>query len=147
MIKIKTKADLEQLRACPEVITDYYELVENYFLQLIDALCPPEADPDLYSLENDGYIVVLDSRDDPHHLSSVGLPDGLANSFPGPEWSEFHELPDGTNVYQIAYMMDNDYIMIYYMDNRLWQNDPVIRQFLGEQWANDALFNSEGSDI
>lgn len=147
MIKIKTKADLEHLRNCREVSTAYYELVELYFKQLVDALCPPEEDSDLYNLENDGYIVVLDSRDDPHRLSSVGLPDGLANSFPGPEWSEYHELPDGTKVYQIAYMMDNDYVMFYYIWDQLWLNDPVIQQFLADQWAEDCFPNHEGSDI
>lgn len=146
MIKIKTQADLKQLECCSEISPNYYQLVEQYFYQLIEALCPPESDPNQYNLENDGYIVVLDSQDDPHNLLQVGLPDGLC-SFPGPEWSEFHELSDGTNVYQIAFLMDNDYVMIYYMDNRLWQDDPVIQQFLQDQWAEDELYNKGGSDL
>lgn len=130
MIKVKKKADLNQLKSCPEISPAYYQLVEQYFLQLIEALCPPEINPEKYNLEKDGFIVVLGSEDDPHKLDQVGLPNGLTGSFFGPEWSEYHELPDGTNVYQIAYLMDNDFVMIYYLDNRLWQDDPDVQQFL-----------------
>lgn len=145
MIKIKTKADLEELIVCTEISPAYYQLVEQYFLQLIEALCPPEFNPDQYSLENDGYIVVLTREDNPHKLGQTGLPDGLANSFPGPEWSEYHELSDDTYVYQIAYLMDNDYMMIYYMDDCLWQDDPVMQQFLQDQWAEGEI-NIKGSE-
>ena len=137
MITIKTKDDLDNLRRCPEVSPEYYQLVEQYALQLIGELCPPEYDPDLYSLEKDGYIVVLEKQDNPHQLSEVGLPDGIAQSFYGPEWSEYHALPDGTNVYQIAYLINNDFCMIYYMDASLWPDDPLIQDFLRDQWADD----------
>lgn len=147
MIIIKTQADLKQLECCSEISPEYYQLVEQYFYQLIEALCPPESDPEQYNLENDGYIVVLDSQDDPHKLPTAGLPDGLANSFPGPEWSELYELADGTNVYQIAFMMDNDYMMIYYMDNRLWEDDPVIQQFLQDQWSEGDFENYKAGDF
>lgn len=146
MIKIMTKADLDQLKACAEISPDYYQLVEQYFFDLVDALCPPESDPDQYNLKNDGYIVVLNSQDDPHNLAQTGLPDGLACSFPGPEWSEYYCLPDGSAVYQIAYMMDNDYVMIYYFESHLWQDDPVIQQFLQDQWTEE-LSNNEGGDL
>lgn len=139
MIKIKTIADLIKLKIHPEVNPDYYQLVEGYFSQLIEELCPEDCNPDLYNLERDGYIVVLTSDDDPHKLAEVGLPDGIANSFPGPEWSEYHELSDGTNVYQIVYMMTNDFFMIYYMNEQLYPDDPVIQQFLQDQWAEDTF--------
>lgn len=147
MIKIKTKSDLKRLEACLEISPAYYNLVELYFLQLIEALCPPESDPEQYSLENDGYIVVLECHDDPHNLQNVGLPLGLAESFPGPEWSELHELPDGTKIYQLAYMMTNDYMMFYYFDDRLWRDDQIIQQFLKEQAAYDEIYYREGSDV
>lgn len=147
MIKIKTKANLEKLRTCTEVSPAYYQLVEQYFFQLIESLCPPELNPDQYNLDNDGYIVVLTSQDDPHKLAEVSLPDGLAQSYPGPEWSECHELSDGTNVYQIAFMMDNDFIMIYYMDSRLWQDDPIMQQFLHDQWAEGTFEDAGAGDL
>lgn len=149
MIKIKTQADLIQLQSCPEISAAYYQLVANYTFQLIESLRPPELDPTQYSLENDGFVVVLTSEDNPHKLAEVGLPDGIANSFPGPEWIEFHELSDGTGtgVYQIVYMIDNDTIFIYYMDKNLWLDDPIIQQFLQEQAAYDEIYYREGSDV
>ena len=135
MIKIKIKSDLDKLKNHPEISPAYFQLVEEYFSQLIEELCPPDYDPDLYDLERDGYIVVLTNNDNPHKLAEVGLPDGIANSFPGPEWSEYHELSDGTKVYQIVYMMTNDFFMIYYMNEQLYPNDPIIQQFLMDQWA------------
>lgn len=144
MIKIQIKSDLRQLENCPSISPDYYNLVELYFLQLVEALCPLDGDPEKYSLENDGYIVVLTSDDNPHQLAEVGLPDGIANTFPGPEWSEFHELSDGTGVYQIVYLMDNDFIMSYYIDDRLWQDDPIIQQFLREQAEYGEIFGQGG---
>lgn len=146
MIKIKTKADLNQLKSCTEVSPAYYQLVEEYFSQLIEELCPEDYDPDLYNLERDGYIVVLTSEDNPHKLAEVGLPNGIANSFPGPEWSEYHELSDGTNVYQIVYMMTNDFFMIYYLDACLWPNDPIMQQFLQDQWAESTFNDIEAGD-
>lgn len=137
MIKVKTKEDLELLRSCPEVSPAYHELVEQYFQQLLESLCPFGLDPYLYSLEKDGYIVVLESRDDPHRLEEVGLPDGIAQSCYGPEWSEYHELADGTKVYQIAYLMSNEFVMTYYMDAALWPDDPIIQRFLQDQWADE----------
>lgn len=147
MIKIKTKSDLKLLESCPDISPAYYNLVELYFLQLMEALCPPESDPEQYNLENDGYIVVLECQDDPHNLPQVGLPLGLAESFPGPEWSELHELPDGTKIHLFAYMMDNDYMMFYYFDSHLWRDDQVIQQFLQEQAAYNEIYNREGSDV
>ncbi len=144
MVIIKTKTDLKQLETCPAISAAYYNFVELYFLQLVDALCPLDADPEKYSLENDGYIVVLECTDDPHNLQNVGLPLGLAESFPGPEWSELHELSDGTKIVQIAYMMANDYMMFYYFDDRLWRDDQVIQQFLREQAEYGEIFGQGG---
>lgn len=133
MIKIKTKDDLAQLKLCPEISPAYYQLVEKYFFQLTEPFCSPELVPYFYDPENEGYIVVLESRDDPHRLGEVGLPDGIALSFYGPEWSEYHELSDGTCVYQVAYLLTNDFIMIYYMDAELWPDDPVMQDFFEGQ--------------
>lgn len=144
MVKIKTKSDLKRLETCPGISPDYYNLVELYFLQLVDALCPMEADPEKYSLENDGYIVVLECTDDPHNLQKTGLPLGLVNSFPGPEWSELHELADGTRIYHLAYLLDNDFMMLYYFDELLWHDDPVIQQFLREQAEYGEIFRQGG---
>lgn len=144
MIKIKTKSDLEQLKSTAKVSSDYIVLVESYFLQLLEALCPPEFASDQYDLERDGYVVVLESSDDPHNLAQVGLPHGLS-SFPGPEWSEFHELADGNKVWQFAYLMDNDFVMIYYFNDCLWPDDPVMQQFLEDQRAAEQLY-SKGCD-
>lgn len=147
MIKIKTQADLKQLKSCAEVSPDYYQIVAHYTLQLIESLCPLEIDPTQYNLENDGIVVVLTSEDNPHKLAEVGLPDGIANSFPGPEWIEFHELSDGTGVYQIVYLFDNSYAVTYYLEKNLWLDDPIIQQFLQEQIAYDEIYNGEGRDL
>lgn len=130
MIKIKTKADLTKLKASAEISPAYYDLVETYFLQLVESLCPPDVDPGAYSLELDGYIVVLQSQDDPFRLPEVGFPDGLVSSFPGPEWMELHCLADGLQVLQIAYLLDNDFMMIFYVDQALWQADPLLVDFV-----------------
>lgn len=144
MIKIKTKADLKRLETCPSVSPAYYNLVELYFQQLVEALCPLDADLEKYSLENDGYIVVLECSDDPHSLQKIGLPLGLVNSFPGPEWSELHELADGTRVYQLAYLLDNDFMIHFYFDSGLWHDDPVMQQFLQEQAEYGEIFKHGG---
>lgn len=146
MIKIKTKSDLKRLESCPDISPAYYNLVELYFLQLIESLCPPEADLEKYSLENDGYIVVLEYSDNPHNLQKTGLPLGLVNSFPGPEWSELHELADGTRVYQLAYLLDNDFMMFYYFTDCLWRKDPLMQQFLKEQAEYAEIFSQQGGD-
>lgn len=145
MIKIKTQANLKQLQNCSEISPEYYQLVEQYFFQLIEALCPPEFDPTTYNLENDGYIVLLNSWDNPHNLSEVGLPDGIAQSFFGPEWSEFHQLSE-TTICQIAYMYDNDFIMIFFLDQAHWTHDPIMQQFLQDQWAEEDMYK-EGCDF
>jgi hypothetical protein len=133
MIIIKNKNDLDELKESNLISADFYNLVENYFKSLIKGLCPPEEDPDLYNLEKDGYIVVLEEQDNPHSLPKVGLPNGIAHSYLGPEWTEYYQLDDGTNVYQIAYLMDNDFIMIYYINEKFWKDDPIIQEFLQDQ--------------
>ncbi len=144
MVIIKTKADLKRLETCPAISPDYHNLVELYFLQLVDALCPLDGDPEKYSLEDDGYIVVLECSDDPHNLQKFGLPLGLVNSYPGPEWSELHELADGTRVHQLAYLLDNDFMMFYYLDDGLWHDDPIMQQFLREQAEYGEIFKHGG---
>jgi hypothetical protein len=145
MIKIKTQADLKQLQTCCEISPEYYQLVEQYFYQLIEALCPLDSDPATYNLENNGYRVVLNSWDNPHKLREVGLPDGIAQSFFGPEWSEFHQLSDQT-ICQIAYMYDNDFIKMYFLNQAHWTHDPIMQQFLQDQWAEEEIYK-EGSDL
>lgn len=111
MIEIKTMADLNQLKT--RISAPFYDVVEEFVLQLLESLTSLDMSPDQYCLENDGYVVVFEQNDTGEKVP--GLINGLINSFPGPEWIEFLPLSCG-NVYQLAYMLDNDFIMIYYLE-------------------------------
>lgn len=133
MFKIKTVADLERFKESGLFSPAYCKAVEEYFWQLIKSLLPPGVEAADYSLEDEGYLVVLQIDDDPHNLSSVGLPDGLVNSFPGPEWVEMITLSDHSVIFRMMYLYDNDFAMIFYLDSRLWPEDSPLHSFIAEQ--------------
>jgi hypothetical protein len=128
MIKLTTKADPGQLRTCADINPDYYRAVEKHLDQLIAALAPPDADPAQYTLEQDGYLVLGEAGDDRRQLQSVGLPTGLLNSWP--EYIEVLTLADDSKMYRTAIMYDNDYMMLFYIDSRLFADDQEYQQFL-----------------
>lgn len=140
MFTIKTVADLERFKKSGLFSPAYCSAVEEYFWQLIESLLPPGVEATDYSLEREGYLVALQTVDDPHNLASVGLPDGLVNSFPGPEWVESVVLvPDNVQIFKLMYLYDNDFCMIFFLDSRLWPDDHQLQDYITEQIAFETL--------
>jgi len=129
LIKIKTMSDLNQLNI-PEIGEEYRKLVSDYTKLLISSMLSLEDDENEYSLENDGYVVVITKDDDIDNLHGVGLNGSLCDPDAWPEWVERHDFSNGESFYQIAFMMDNDFIMIFYLDAKLLKNDPKAKEYL-----------------
>lgn len=140
MFKINNVADLERFKASGLFSPAYCNVIEEYFLQLIESLLPPDVEAIDYSLEssNEGYFIVLQAGDNPHSLPSVGLPEGLVNSFPGPEWVETINLSD-TTVYRLFYLYDNEFFALFHFDSRLWPTDTELHSFLSEQLEYNSM--------
>ena len=82
MIKIKTSGDLKEIKESALISAAYYRAVAEQFWQLVTTFCPPGSKPEEYSLEQDGYLVILTADDDHWCLEEAGLTFGLINSWP-----------------------------------------------------------------
>jgi len=130
MQTIKKLSDIERLRVRKLVDKNLLNHLETYFRELHGSLGNGDA-LEKFSLEEHGYIVILESGDDARGLADVGLnPEegGILGSCP--EWVEVKTLDDGTNLYQIGVLYNNEYMMIFY--SKVSQFDEEIENFLLE---------------
>jgi len=132
MIKIKTKADLQILKESKQISRDFYQAIAKQFYELMQAFQEfDESDQseDKFSLEEFGYLVILTTSDNIHELTSVGLPCGLVNSWP--EYIDPVALEHGV-AYNIAVMYDNEFMMFFWVDSNLYQQDELFHAFLSD---------------
>lgn len=113
MRTIKTRQDLkalEEANALPESLLKYFQ---DEFQMFQEALCGlVDQTFDLYV---HGYIVLLEPGDNVRDLREVGLnwvDRGLLGSLP--EYVHRMTLDDGTEVYRIGVLYDNDFMMLFY---------------------------------
>ncbi|MGI6558077.1 MAG: hypothetical protein ACOX20_03670 [Limnochordia bacterium] len=114
MRTIKTKEDLqvlERARVLPQPVFNY---LSQQFHQLEEALHDPN-DVSPFDLYDHGYIVLLEPGDNVRDLREVGLHcmhEGLLGSLA--EYVERVRLEDGTELYRVGVLYNNDYMMFFY---------------------------------
>ncbi len=133
MISVKILDDIRNLRKRKTLREAYLDYIDMEFRQLHMEydFGSPVAD---FSLEDHGYIVVLERGDDVRDLRQVGFnPEyqGILGSIP--EWVEEARLEDGTDVYQIAYLDNDGRLMMFFSD--VGQYDEII-----EEWLRDECY-------
>lgn len=113
MRTIKTEQDLKTLEeadALPESLLKYFQNEFQMFREALSALVDQTFD-----LYEHGYIVLLEPGDNVRDLREVGLnwvDRGLLGSLP--EYVHRMKLEDGTEVYRIGILYDNDFMMLFY---------------------------------
>ncbi|MGG4495458.1 hypothetical protein [Brevibacillus reuszeri] len=123
---IKTQQDLDVLRSARALPAELLVEIEDYFLQLRDEL------EDDFRLDEHGYIVILEVRDNVRDLSNVGLNrknGGLLGSLP--EYVELLDIGEGLQAYKIAVLYDNDYMMTFF--TQAGAHDEEVEQWLKDQ--------------
>lgn len=122
MKTIKTLKDIELLRSEKVIPEDYLEHVENYFNHLHESL--NDGEPlDEFSLQQHGYIVLLERGDNVRDLSCVGLGPNI-NGLLGcrPEYLERYDL-DSISFYKILVMYNNEYAMTFFTEKGIHDNE------------------------
>lgn len=113
MRTIKTEQDLKDLEranALPEALLTYFRKEFRMFQEALNGLVDQTFD-----LYEHGYIVLLEPGDNVRDLREVGLnwvDRGLLGSLP--EYVHRMTLDDGTEVYRIGVLYDNDFMMLFY---------------------------------
>jgi nitrate reductase NapAB chaperone NapD len=102
------KIKLEQ--QLPQVLV---EELEKYFKELVENLTGKK-NWNIYSIEHDGSIVVLENTDNPHDLDEIGFSKahgGIFSSYP--EFANTIEL-EGESYYKIIIVCNNSYALVVY---------------------------------
>jgi hypothetical protein len=126
---IKIQLDIDVLRRARALPASFLNQIEYYFNQLRVEL-EDEAESE-FRLGRHGYIVVLEVGDNVRDLSNVGLDregNGLLGSYP--EYVELFNVGEGLQMYKVAVLYDNDYLMTYFTQAGA-HNEEV------EQWLKD----------
>lgn len=127
---IKTQEDIDVLYRARALPTALLDQVEDYFKQLRIEL-EDEVGNDFH-LNSHGYIVVLEVRDNVRDLGNVGLNSesgGLLGSCL--EYVELLDLDKGLQVYKVAVLYDNDYLMTFF--TQAGAHDEEVEQWLKDQ--------------
>jgi len=116
MIEIKTKRDIQRAREEKRLRPAVEEYLREYFGMLYENLSEPEETVDEFSLEEHGYLVLLEPGDDPRKVEKTGLrrENGLIGS--EVDLAERIALKDGTAIYLLGVVFNNEYMMIYILD-------------------------------
>ncbi|TDF88860.1 hypothetical protein [Paenibacillus piri] len=127
---IKTKQDIVILCRAEVLPSALLNQIEDYFNQLRVEL--EDGEESEFHLGRHGYIVVLEAGDNVRDLGNVGLSrenGGLLGSFP--EYVELLDLGEGLQVYKVAVLYDNDYLMTFFM--LAGAHDEEVEQWLRDQ--------------
>lgn len=128
---IKTIHNIRELQKDNLLPQKYLKYIEKFFYQQYKVLADKETIEN-FSLEKYGYIVILESNDDVRDLRETGLnaqTGGLLGA--SPEYVELETLEDGTQIYKVAILYNNEYIMFFFSE--VGQFDEEVESWLKEQ--------------
>ncbi|WAH38843.1 hypothetical protein [Alicyclobacillus dauci] len=105
MKHIQTQEDLKNLKS--HLPRSYYQVIEAYFMELMEASYQPENDEDFEFILDSGHIVIIEATDNQESLQP------LLTSWP--EYAQLIQLDDGSEeMWKIVCLFDNDHIMSYF---------------------------------
>lgn len=134
---IKTLEDIRRLRRDGKTDQLLLAYLENAFHGLHQAL--ELCDPETFSLEPYGPLVILESQDNLHDLRELGLGPAHGGLFGAiPEFVAQMSI-GGRVVYRIYLMSDNDYMTIILVDKDL---DKGL-----EEWVSGYLLDEDNEEI
>lgn len=145
MIKIKTFNDVSKLQENSQISSSISKYIKELFYQLYNDLSYEEETINEFTLEELGYIVILQKENNIRDLREIGLnPEtkGLLGS--SPEYVELKTLEDSTQIYNIMVIYDNNYIMTFIVDRSMLDNE--VDAWLKDQ-AVVAGYISEDEEI
>lgn len=129
---IKTFEDLELLKNTEVLNEDYLKSIEDYFLQLFEALGRNGETLDQFRLGwLEGFVLVLEEGDNLRDLSLFGLnpeADGILGC--SLEYVEEYRL-ESITFYQIGILMDNECMMTFFSE--VGAHDEEIEDYLAEE--------------
>ena len=114
MRTIKTEEDLQVLERAQVLPQPLFAYLTREFHRLQQALSDPDDDAP-FDLYDHGYMVLLEPGDNVRDLREVGLnrvDRGLLGAMP--EYVDRVRLEDGTKLYRIGVLYNNDYMMFFY---------------------------------
>lgn len=130
MQRIKTLADIRYLKEHSKITPGLAELIETDFREAAREVIFPDLEPDdQFSLEEYGYLVILEKEDSPEELAQEGLNIAGGEVMIQPEFIELVEA-GYSSIYRILVMSDNDCITRFY--SPIGTQSPELENFLFE---------------
>ncbi len=137
MKTIIVQQDLEDIKKENSFNPLYFQQIEIFYKLLVESL-RAEVPAEDFSLEDSGYIVVLEEGDDVRDLSSVGLnpeDEGLLGSIP--EYVEKYSA-GSIDYYKIVILYDNEYIMTFFSQVDI--HDQEVEDWLAEHARESEIY-------
>ena len=132
MIKIKRLEDIDKLLLNKEIYSnELMKHIELYFKQLWENLSSDGEELQEFSLEEHGYVAILEEDDDFEDLREIGLSKedrGLIGATP--EWIEVKEFEDGSQFHQIGLLYKNEYMMMLYLSKRIIDKNKKLEAWI-----------------
>ncbi|WP_088186823.1 hypothetical protein [Desulfosporosinus sp. FKA] len=141
MKTIKAIADLEALVGSGAISEASLTYVGRLFQQMYEAL-GQEKNIGEFSLEEYGYIVILEQDDDIRNLKGIGLTPEEGDLLG--EWLEYVELErlsNGQEIWKIGLLYDNAYFQTFISE--VGKLEPEVEAWLSEQHLETELFTSQ----
>lgn len=137
MIEVKNMNDIQKLRAHGILPEDFFGYMEMFLYELYLYLENGE-EIEEFSLDGNGYFVILEDHDDVRNLGDAGLnpEDGGLLGY-CPKRAEILEWSDDTKKYWISVVCAESYVMNFY--SKQGQIDNEV-----EQWLNNQCCRLEG---
>lgn len=137
MIVIKTLANLRCLKRSKALPDSYVALIEENFMCLMDTLRHRETETEEeFSLDEHGYIVVLQRCDDLRDLSTVGLHRDEGGLLGGLDWIDALPLGD-RSVYIMNINYSDAYTMTFFSEVGI--HDHEIEAWLDKECSLHAI--------
>src|SRR5690554_6258351 len=126
---IKNKRDAEILTGAGVLADEFTNHLNKFFDDLQADL--DDMEPETYTVEDCGYIVILEAGDNVRDLSNVGLnqeDEGILGCIP--EWFETVEL-DGIRYYRFLVLYNDSFGVIFY--SAIGSQDAEVEQWLEQK--------------
>lgn len=136
MYIIQKEEDLNVLKNAKVMNSDYLNQVEKQFINLYENLGGEQGVPlEQFTLQDKGYIVILQKGDNFRNLSIVGLDEegGLLEATP--EFINKIDL-EYTTIYEIVIVYNNEFAMTFYISKDI-VDEEIIEWIDNYKWASN----------
>lgn len=114
MLAVKRQSDLATLSG--QISPGLQNIISQQFIELAEALKDPDIPLEEYSLEQDGYIIIVQDADVTSPMNLPGFPGDWLSV-----WPEYIDqlVVDNGIVFRVAVLYDNDFMNFFYISSEL----------------------------